>query len=239
MPFKQRINSLKRKVSLAKEKLTGLFSRRKALRSIAHSNTKRTTLTFTPWFEVFMKKNRVELKNFLKARRQILNGKESVSVGGLKVERLKKKGMAHSHLYKVDYHGKSFFVKEQKEGKHGKDFLPQLDLAEPQLRTLSIADEILKRVPGARVAKFHLAWTSGENSMLVTDFYEGQEIVRSNEGYAFPKDFPKINLDRRISAIRNALSDISYDARIANMIYLPKTDEIIVFDLRPGYGDSH
>ncbi|MFH0970783.1 MAG: hypothetical protein V1776_04980 [Candidatus Diapherotrites archaeon] len=190
--------------------------------------TKRKSLIYTPEGKAFIQAHPGIIRDFLTARREILKGKEEVKKGKITVEWYHAEGDVHSILYKIRIGGRSFFIKEQREGFQGREFVPRLDLAKRQIMALHAARRLLRNIPGVEVANYHLAWTSGENSFLITDFYYGENCKK------LMRDSTSIyeGIVPRIRKIRGILRGKLGDVKDYNMIYLPETDTIIVFDLR-------
>ena len=150
-------------------------------------------LSHTPWFKSFVRRNSGIIGNFLQARRKILAGRRKVKIGKLAVERLERPGFMHSEIYRASIGRKVFFIKEQNEKKQMEGFRAKLDLAQPQIQALEKAGQILedfnrRNGTGIKVetVKYHLAWTQGKSSFLVTDYYEGERFADNEELWKGP-----------------------------------------------------
>ena len=111
--------------------------------------------------------------------------------------------------------------------------MPEFDLADVQIKTLNAAKQVLEKIPGVKVAQYHLAWTRGMNSFLVTDYYEGEPVYL---GFNPKEHYFSINgkyIDKRVKRLKKASKGKFHDVEYANLMYLPKEDIVLVFDLRP------
>jgi hypothetical protein len=200
--------------------------------TLHHRSSGKKSIIFTEEGKSIVRNNPGVIRDFLIARKRILQGEDEVKTGHLTLERFKGNGNVHSALYKARVAGKTLFIKEQREGFQGESFRGYLDLAEPQIKSLHDARTKLQSIPGVEVANYHLAWTSGNNSFLVTDFYKGEKIEwNSNENYYSQLTGKKIG--ERVKRVIEILRGNFLDGTVNNFMYIPTRDTIVVFDLRP------
>lgn len=191
----------------------------------AESNKK--AIIYTPWFKAFVRKNPGLIKDFLEAKRTINSGKNEAKAGKISVERLERRGNSNFALYKAKVGRKVFFIKEQNAAKQGPNFDPRTDLADAQIKALQKAREALKGIKQVEVANYHLAFRLGENSFLVTDFYDGENLNYS----------PFLNSNANAAELIDKIGRILHKSKIIdygyyNMIWCPSKGKIIIFDLR-------
>ena len=216
------INALKARLRLQRRMDVPKALERKAHEKVVSAkrevNGKRIAITYTSTWKEFVDKNKTIIRDFLQARRQILKGAKRAKAGIATVEELKKKGTINFKTYKVSAKGIMFFVKEQRQGKQGRNFEPEFDLAQEQIEKLMKAENIVRN-PRFEIARYHLAWTKGENSYLVTDFYNAQPLLKA-------PNLVKM-LARGIEArlLANGIGDVEF-------LWVPSKQKAVIIDLR-------
>lgn len=187
-------------------------------------------LTYTPYFRNWLRKHPGVIRNFLSAREEILAGKNIVKVGNITVERHAQHGTVSTRLYKVTVGKilpKLFFVKEQWPESQGEKFKPELDLAEAQIRSLKMAMKAIRNIKKVKVVGYHLAWTQGEKSFLVTDVARGRVLEEIPLSEA-----PRYIIDR-LEEIYRTTKGVIADRKSGNIIYDDKSDVLTIIDPRP------
>ncbi len=227
------------------------FWPRKGERTEVHSTTvrgaERTTvytphatkfdrrLTYTPYFRSWLRKHPGIILDFMEARKQILSGKGKVRIGNMTVKGISKTGEVSTRIYRVivgTFKPKILFVKEQWPGSQGKKFKPEWDLAEAQIQALKRAMTAVRRIKTVKVVGYHLAWTEGEKSFLVTDFVRGKLLFDIPIGEA-----PRY-INDRLKKIYDATEGVIADKGPTNIIYDDDTDMLTIIDSRPSSLDK-
>ena len=180
-------------------------------------------------FRGVVSKHKDLLKGFLEAREKALRSRklgEASESRGVKVTRIRREGNFHDYLYSVELDGKRFFVKEINENKSGRaSILPKIDLADAQIKTLQVVKSRLEGVNGVEVANYHFAWRRGNSSFLVTEFYEGETLLKKY-GDRIPRSIQ--DKLKEVSALLSGMSDFHEH----NIIETPN-GRLVIFDLCP------
>jgi hypothetical protein len=190
-------------------------------------SAKQTSLIVTPWFRKYLRENKGLITAFLKARRELHKGKAMAFSEGKVTLAFHDdpNASASAHLYKLALGKDIFFIKEQREGKNRHKFKAHLDVADKQIQALQKAKKLLKGNPDFEVANYHMGWTSGHNSFLVTEHYHGQlvEHMRPSQGWIDHKFKPT-----KMKLLEAGLEDFG----VHNLIYDAERKKCIIIDLR-------
>ncbi len=188
---------------------------------------KTKSLIVTAWFRKYLRENKGLLTSFLKARRELHKGRAVAFQEGKVTLAFHDdpNASASAHLYKLTLGKDIFFIKEQREGKNRHKFKAHLDVADKQIMALEKARKVLKGNPDFEVANYHMGWTSGHNSFLVTEHYHGVlvEHMRPSQGWIDHKFKPT-----RMKLLEAGLEDFG----VHNLIYDAERKKCIIIDLR-------
>ncbi|MDO8538374.1 MAG: hypothetical protein Q7S21_05810 [archaeon] len=139
-------------------------------------------VAYTKWFKYFVRKNPRIIRNFAKAREEILktnSWKEKiVIIDGLSVEKIKGDGGGFKSIFKATFKRKTFFVKEISIFAERKTQGPVQVMALVQANAK--LKELLKR-HNAETLNYHLGITTSDTSFFVSDFYDLHEGSASLE----------------------------------------------------------
>lgn len=190
---------------------------RDKIQRVFSGKTPRKSLSYTEEWRKFARENPRLISDFEKARAKAKAGK-TVIAGCIALEQLPKKGSVNYKTYKAVVGGKTFFVKEQRQGMNGTFFDSRVDLAEQQFWALMKAEGIIRN-PRFEIAVPHFAWTYGENSFLVTEFYNARHITRA------PKPVKMLAVGISEKLAREGIHD-------AQFLWDPSRQKAIIIDLR-------
>ncbi len=186
-----------------------------------------------PAISVF-KRNPKIVQDFLRAKRFSLRPHRKAKIGEVLVENLTGNvhGETGSGFYKVTYKGRSFFVKEYKFGKTGKQFVPEWDLPSAQRRAMSRAKLFLKKhknkYPEFIVSNFHLAFTGRSSALFVMDYHD----LISARNYLMPSSEKNVQMRTRIDTLAGELERIGISDIQNNTFYSPSLKKFVLVDLR-------
>lgn len=194
-------------------------------------------LIYTREFGEFVGKKRGVLRDFLNARKQILEGTKSVRIGNIVFEKFSvdlsdpHSGNVHSVLYKVSDGTRILFVKEQNPAIFNKRAPDASDFGPAQVYALMIAKPIIESL-GCEVINFYFARRFEKISFFVSDFYDLNTVSFLRRSIIF-KLKKYYRLKRKIKEVELALKKVGVGhVGINSCFYDKKTDKLIFFDLR-------
>ena len=189
-----------------------------------HSKSK--SVIYSLDFKKLIKNNPKCITRFVDARKKILEGERKVKIGNVIVSPFWWVGGVASRLYVMKIGRKTFFIKEQKSGQQGPEFNQSYDLAEAQINALKKAHDVIAKsdLKKVKVAQPLFAWTHGTDSFLVTDFYNGSDLINLSK---LSKAVNQRFLDASALLASQGFEDIGHH----NVMVL-ENGTLVFFDLR-------
>ena len=180
------------------------------------------------------------IKDFLDARKKIIEGRGKVLTANLILENIYsgKTGASATRFYRLKVGGEFFFVKEIEKGMQGRKFIPGGENPHRQIKALEEAKKVIESNPGLgdyEVSVPHLAF-SGSNrlffvseyqpSFTVEELRKSPELRKKNPGVVeqFDRDFKQLN------GLMGKAGVGDFDG--INVLYSPLRKKFIIIDVR-------
>ncbi len=162
-------------------------------------------------------------------KQSVINTEKQISL--LRVGRRADRDGLRSEYFKLNFEGKDYFVK-----KIYKNF-SRYGGGSQEVEGMQVAKELLKDYPWIEIPDYQLGYFDGKNSYLISSWNPALEIdLEQYLKYKIPKtekNWKTVHeIKKRVGLVSERLEYKFSDLEDYNISYDPKTDKLILFDLK-------